>query len=77
MPYIFLDESGDLGFDFSKKKNVVSICNYFLFVKSKDPIEKIVKKVFKSFSSLERAFHHGCFCTVTKRRPKYVTRSLI
>ena len=49
-----------MGFDFSKKKTSSVFVITFLFVKSKDPIEKIVKKVFKSFSSLERAFHHGC-----------------
>ncbi|MBU0546375.1 DUF3800 domain-containing protein [Patescibacteria group bacterium] len=60
MSFIFLDESGDLGFDFSKKKTSSVFVVTFLFVKNKDPIEKIVKKIYKNFSRLERAFHRGC-----------------
>lgn len=46
MSYIFLDESGDLGFDFNKKKTSKFFIVTFLFVKeNKSSIEKIVKKV--------------------------------
>ena len=44
MSYIFLDESGDLGFDTNKKNSryfVVTI----LFTENKNAIEKTVKKV--------------------------------
>lgn len=44
MAYIFLDESGDLGFNFDNKgttKNFVITC---LFVKDKKRIEKIIKR---------------------------------
>jgi len=47
MSYIFLDESGDLGFDFSKdgtSKYFIITC---LFTESKRPIEKIIKNLHK------------------------------
>lgn len=42
MAYIFLDESGDLGFDFIKKKTSKFFIVTCLFTESKTPIEKIV-----------------------------------
>jgi len=44
MAYIFLDESGDLGFDFNKKKTSKFFVITCLFTGNKRPIEKIVKK---------------------------------
>lgn len=45
MAYIFLDESGDLGFNFKKKGTSKFFIVTFLFVEgSKNPIEKIIKK---------------------------------
>lgn len=44
MSYIFLDESGDLGFDFQKKKTSKFFVITFLFVENKRSIEKIVRK---------------------------------
>jgi len=44
MAYIFLDESGDLGFDFQKKKTSKFFVVTCLFTENKRPIEKIVKK---------------------------------
>ena len=44
MVYILLDESGDLGFDFSKKKTSKIFLVTCLFTKSKRPIEKVVRK---------------------------------
>ena len=44
MPYIFLDESGDLGFNFKKKKTSRFFVVTCLFIKNKRAIEKIVKK---------------------------------
>jgi len=47
MSYIFLDESGDLGFDFTKERTT----NYFvitlLYSSEKKKIEKIVKKIHR------------------------------
>ena len=40
MAYIFLDESGDLGFDFSKKRTSRYFIITCLFVSHKRPIEK-------------------------------------
>lgn len=45
MAHIFLDESGDLGFNFKKKNTSKFFIVTILFVEgSKNPIEKIVKK---------------------------------
>jgi len=59
MAYIFLDESGDLGFDFTKKKTSKFFVITFLFAKDKRVVERMVKKVFKGFSKLEVKNHHG------------------
>lgn len=73
MAYIFLDESGDLGFDFRKKKTSRFFIVVFLFVKNKGPVEKIIKKIFKSFTKKEKRFHQGilhCFKEMPKTRIK-------
>ena len=44
MAYIFLDESGDLGFNFQKKKTSKIFVVTCLFTENKRPIEKVVKK---------------------------------
>lgn len=44
MFYIFLDESGDLGFN-PKKKNSKYFVITALFAENKKPLEKIVKRV--------------------------------
>lgn len=44
MAYIFLDESGDLGFDFTKARTSKFFVITFLFSKDKRPLEKIVSK---------------------------------
>ncbi len=45
MGYIFLDESGDLGFNFKKKKTTKFFVITLLFTENKRPIEKVVRKV--------------------------------
>ena len=45
MSYIFMDESGDLGFNFDKRGTTSYFLITFLFSRSKRPIEKCVKKV--------------------------------
>lgn len=45
MAYIFLDESGDLGFDFDKKKTSKFFVVTVLFVDQKRPIEKLIRNV--------------------------------
>jgi len=44
MSFIFMDESGDLGFDFSKPGATSNFLITFLFAKKKRPIEKCVRK---------------------------------
>lgn len=44
MAYIFLDESGNLGFDYKKKKTSKFFVITFLFAADKKPIEKLVKR---------------------------------
>lgn len=61
MSYIFLDESGDLGFDFSKKKTTKYFVITFLFTKKKRPIEKIIRNIHgglrKKFKMREGILH--------------------
>jgi len=59
MAYIFLDESGDLGFDFKKKKTSKFFVITFLFSRDKRILEKMVKNIFRGFSKLEVKNHHG------------------
>jgi len=47
MAYIFLDESGDLGFDFTRKRTSKYFIITFLFCESKKPIEKLIKNIHK------------------------------
>lgn len=59
MSYIFFDESGDLGFDLSKPKTSRYFTITCLFCINKRPIEKIIKRLMRSFSPKERARHDG------------------
>ena len=47
MSYIFLDENGDLGFNFNKKKTTKYFLITLLLVKNKRPIEKLVRNIHK------------------------------
>ncbi|MCP4482785.1 MAG: DUF3800 domain-containing protein [bacterium] len=51
--YIYLDESGDLGFDFSKEKTSKYFIITLLCVASKRSLDKIVKNIFKTFNKNE------------------------
>ncbi|MEW6040142.1 MAG: DUF3800 domain-containing protein [Elusimicrobiota bacterium] len=57
--YFFLDESGDLGFDFTKRRTSKYFVITFLFVKEKGPVEKIIKKIFSGFTKKEIKRHNG------------------
>jgi len=75
MAYIFLDESGDLGFDFSKKKTSQYFVVTFLFAKDKRTLEKIVKKIFQGFDKLQFKHHSGvlhAFRETPKTRQKFL-----
>ncbi len=45
MSFIFMDESGDLGFNFNKKGTTTHFLITFLFCRNRRPIEKCVRKV--------------------------------
>jgi len=74
MAYIFLDESGDLGFNFKKKKTSKYFIVACLFVKEERPIEKIAKKIFAGFSKTEVKNHKG---TLHAYKEKPATRQKI
>lgn len=52
MAYIFMDESGDLGFDFRKKKTSKVFVITCLFIENKGLLEKNSKK--DSFRAAEK-----------------------
>lgn len=59
MSYIFMDESGDLGFNFKKKKTSRYFIMTFVFTAEKILIDRIVNKIFKGFSEKEIKSHNG------------------
>lgn len=54
MSYIFLDESGDLGFNFTKKNTSKFFIITILFTQDKKQIEKIVKKTHATLKKKHR-----------------------
>jgi len=48
MSYIFMDESGDLGFDWTKNRTTKYFLISFLITQEKDKLENIVKKIFRN-----------------------------
>ena len=59
MTYIYFDESGDLGFDFSKIRTSKHILVVFLIVNDKRPISALVKKVFKILPPANKRKNNG------------------
>lgn len=71
--FIYLDESGNLSFDFTKKKTSKYFIITFLFAKDKKAIDKIVKKIFRDFSKKQLKHHPGtlhCFKEAPSTRKK-------
>lgn len=72
MHHLFLDESGDLGFDFSKKGTSKVFVITCLFTENKKPIEKIVKKIHsqlgKKFRKKSGVLHAFKEKPVTRQR---------
>src|SRR3990172_12873923 len=68
MSYIFLDESGDLGFN-PKKKNSEFFVITVLSIKEKKSLEKIVKKVHRSLRKKIKRLSGGVLHAV-KEKPK-------
>lgn len=61
MQYIYIDESGDLGFDFTKKGTSRYFVVAAIIVEDKDILEKIIRKTFISLSQKDRRRHSGTF----------------
>ena len=72
MLYLFLDESGDLGFDFKKKKTSKFFIVTFLATHNQRPIEKIVRKTYlelrKKFKRQGGVLHAFREKSVTRER---------
>ena len=72
MAYIFLDESGDLGFNFKKKKTSKFFVITCLFIDNKRPIEKIVKKTHSELKKKYKKIRGVLHCV--KEKPITRTR---
>lgn len=59
MARIYLDESGDLGFDFTKSKTPKYFVVTILFTANRRPLEKLVKNEFARFSKNQLRAHGG------------------
>jgi len=72
MVYILLDESGDLGFDFTKRKTTRFFVITVLFTQSKRPIEKCIRLVHRSLREKYRKIHSVLHATeeepITRQR---------
>src|SRR3989344_4744008 len=66
MKYLFLDESGDLGFN-PKKKNSKYFVITILFASDKKPLEKIVKNVHKSLRKKVKRLNGGVLHSVKEK----------
>lgn len=75
IPTIYMDESGDLGFDFTKQKTSSYFVVSFLFCSNPRRIDKIIKKIFSGFSKIEVKNHHGILHAY-KERPTTRVRLL-
>lgn len=69
MAYIFMDESGCLGFNLNKSKTTKYFLITFLFSTNKRSLKKIVKNTFSSMTSKERKSHRGVL-HCNKEHPK-------
>ncbi|MBI4350198.1 MAG: DUF3800 domain-containing protein [Elusimicrobia bacterium] len=74
MSYIFLDESGDLGFDLSKGKTSKFFVITFLFCDRKKPIEKCVRSVHGVLRQTHKNI--GSWLHACKEKPYTRTRML-
>ena len=61
MAHIFLDESGDLGFDFTKKRTTKYFVVTLLFVDEKRPIEKVVRDIHRGLRKKYRSYYDKTF----------------
>jgi len=56
---VYLDESGDLGFDFSKSRTSRNFIVTILVCGDTRAMDKLVEKVFRGFTKAEVRHHHG------------------
>ena len=75
MSYIFLDESGDLGFDSSKNNSKYFVITA-LFISDKKPLERLVKKIHSGLRKKIKAIGGGVLHSV-KEKPVTRKRLLI
>ena len=68
MAYIFLDESGDLGFNLKKKGSSKYFVITLLFTQNRRAIEKIVKNTFLSLPKKVQQKHPGCLHAVKEKK---------
>lgn len=59
MAYIFMDESGCLGFDFTKPKTSQNFIITFLLANNDKILDKVVNKTFRSIAPKKRRNHAG------------------
>lgn len=74
MAFIFLDESGDLGFNPKKKSSKYFVVT-FMFVENKGPVEKVIKKSARSLSRKDLKKYIGVL-HACKEKPKTRTKIL-
>jgi len=75
MSYIFLDESGDLGFNLEKKGTSRYFLVTFVFSETRAPLENILKRIFQGFSKSEIKRHAGSLHAY-KEHPKTRLKAL-
>lgn len=78
MSYIFVDESGDLGFDWSKEATSKNFIVTFMFCNKYRPISKILTRTYTNLPKSIKKSHSGIFhCSKEKPKIRYqVLRNL-
>lgn len=79
MTYIFLDESGDLGFNLNKSGTSENFIITFFVIKNKKPFDNIVKKTFTKMNKVERKSLQGVLHAykLLPRRRKKILKSIL
>ncbi|MCL2526100.1 MAG: DUF3800 domain-containing protein [Coriobacteriia bacterium] len=65
--HIFFDESGDLGFDFTKSKTTRWFLVTFLMCESKRPVEKVVSSTFNALRKSSQKNRGGILHAVSEK----------
>jgi hypothetical protein len=79
MTYIFLDESGDLGFNINKSGTSKNFIITFFVIKNKKPFNNIVKKTLAKMNKVERKSIQGVLHSykLLPRRRKKLLKSIL